>query len=491
MNNLKTSQYLLALAFCSFFGSTLNAQISLYGTVWSEQGNGIPSAELRIYDQNTGALLTQCVSGSNGAFTSPRVLRRGIQVRVQISVDGYEPLTKEYTINTGNTANTIKLIPLKLFRISGVIRSDQGLYLKDVSVTFYRGNEDDPAAISITNEAGEYASKSIFKRGDRIRVIIHKLNFVDQSKLIVFDQSKDMVLDFVVTMRTYIAGTVLDGSTGQVVPDVQISYQSQQGPFVDAVLTNSRGLFDFDVPNSFIPGNGITIRAEKPGYKAGEVRHTITLSENRVNFVIKKWTAEGIPLGFKVHNSKGKPLPNVGITYFDDVDSNKNVTLLIPESGELVQRIKTEPGKDKIFTFSKPGYRTTPKNHTFKERLEYVDITLEKDGSKCSWLLYTGAGLVVGSGVSYIIYSGHRNDYQDKLNPDRETAYDNSKTFLRTGTSAAGLGIGAFIGWFICKEVEKKKQRLELEKMRRLGFAPIIFSDPYAQKTQIGFALRF
>lgn len=503
MKNLELTKILwIALAFFTLAFDLSAQKIALTGRLRTPGDAAVRDAEVLIYDVRTNTLVDRCYSDAAGVFISGKVLEKGQQIRVEISADNFSTFKKNYTIKTGK-AGKIVLSPLagngtggaggSGLRIKGTVKADQVELVKNAIVSFYYTGEEEMTDNGLTNEKGEFQSAPRFKKGDVITVVVKKNGYGEARKEVEFRENRDVKVDFIMTTRTFIAGFVADARTGQSLQGVSISYQSKEGPFIEAIKTNSNGYFDFDVPAPFIPGDKITIRAEKEEkeeknrYVPEEKTHIITLAENRLNFVIQKWADKGVDMGIRVQNKKGKPMPGVEIRYFD-IDTNKIIT---PDNGLVKMNIKKAPGDKVQFQLLKSGYKLETPFHTLSKEFQIIDIKMEKDGSKCPCWLYTALGLTAASGTAYGLYSASYNDYKDFKNLNRETDYDKSTTWLRVGTVAGGLALGAFIGWTVCLSKEAKRNREADRLMKRQSFVPLVPSGDSPQFIQIGIAYQF
>ena len=492
MKNHKSGKILMALFAIALLAFNLSAQnMTLDGRLRSSNGTRISGAKVSIFDAGNGTLLNTCYSNAQGVFISERVLRLNQRIRVEIAADGFELFTRQYTIRSGRTGwinlTTSTRPVIRAVSIKGTIKSDQVSLLKDVIVSFYYWNQEKAEDNDISDEKGQYNSEKRFKIGDKIVVVAKKTNYSEESKTIEIKDDRDVTVDFVLKTRTYIAGFVADARTGQFLQDAQISYQSKEGPFNSVIRTNQSGYFDFDVPAPFNPGDQITVRVEKEGYAPEEKRPTITTSENKLNFLITKWQDKGIDLGIRVFNKKNKPLRGVEISYFD-IDTN---TVLTPEDGAVLLNIKKAPGDLIHFDLLKSGYKLEPREHTLRKELQYIDIKMEKAGSKCPCWLYTGLGLAAVSGTGYLLYDSKYKKADNIKNPNWESDYKKSTTWLRVGTISGGLAIGALTGSLICLTKEARNYREAEAKRRRTGFAPLIQADDASQSLQLGIAYTF
>lgn len=495
--------------------------LPLTGTVvTARSNNAIAGSTVAIYDQASGDLIETCTANAQGKFRSTHLFERGETIRVEFSAEGFVGDTKNYTIKSGKTGN----VPLqreagapppqgqnpaprptgtgaggggaKGIAIKGVVKSDKSEYLKGVSVTFSRLEQEDVIVDSDESRGnGSFQSEPSFKKGDEVIVVLKKDGYSEERiQVSLRNRSRDTTIVCVLKTRIFIAGHV-DHTSGTALHGVQLSYQTKNGPFVQAVTTNHLGYYDFDVPTPFAPGMDITIRAEKEGYKPEMRTHNIKLQENQVNFIMKRWIEVGIEQGFRIFDEKNRPLKGAYLMYYD-LDSMKTIRVPVPDNGVLVRKIKTEPSKTVTFDVERKGYKNPPPiKITFGDDglLQYEPVYLAKNSSNCPCWMYATIGLAGVSGTLYAVSSAKLAKHEEPNNPDPRGDYNTGITQRRIGTVVGGLALGAFTGWIICTAKESAATAVDTERARQSHSGLVPWSPPpgEAQGFHIGIAYRF
>lgn len=484
--NTRLVAFLMLLTFCVY---GINAQsVLLQGTVKSVQGTAIRGASVTFFDAE-GNELEDCSTNSSGKFTSTQRYAVGKKVIIEVKADGSETFKKDYVLRTGNF-NTISL--KALLKIKGVVKSDEGLFLKDVVISVYEDENRDPMlANTLTDAAGFYSTERKFMAGQTVLVVARKTGFGETFK--TAQVAPDGSIDLVLGRRIMIAGFVLDSVMKLPVVGAEVSFFNREGIKIDAVPTNQSGYYDFDAP--FTPGEVIRVRVEKrPEYAPVEkllplVKHEINTP--RLDFDLPKWADRGIKVGIRVYNRQAKPLKGVTLTFFD----RENNTVVTPENGEVILNIHKKPGEEIMIRAMKKGYKELPVNHNLGNKLEYLDFQLERNRSKCACWLWGGLGGLALSGTGFLLYNDAYQEHQDTRNTDRNTAFDKAKIWKPVGVIAGGAAVGSFVMFAVCKAREakqlKEEEALKRKKnKRKTSFVPLLPSSQDAG-LQIGIAYQF
>lgn len=484
--NKRLAAFLLLLSFCIY---DINAQsVLLQGTVKSAQGTAIRGASVTFFDTE-GNELEDCSTNSSGKFTSAQKYAVGKKVIIEVKAEGSETFKKDYVLKTGNF-NTISL--KALVKIKGVVKSDEGLYLKDVVISVYEDENRDPIlANTLTDAAGAYATDRRFVAGQSVQVVASKTGFGETFKTVLV--APDGSVDLVLGRRIVMAGFVLDSVLKLPVVGAEVSFFNREGVKIDAVQTNQSGYYDFDAP--FTPGEVIRVRVEKrPEYAPVEkllplVKHEINTP--RLDFDLPKWADRGIKVGIRVYNRGMKPLKGVTLTFFD----RENNTVITPENGEVILNVHKKPGEEIMIRAMKKGYKELPVNHNLGNKLEYLDFKMERNRSKCACWLWGGLGATALSGTGFLLYNNAYQKHQDTRNLDRESDFNRAKIWLPVGTIAGGAAVGSFIMFAVCKAKEAKQLKEEAEikrkkSKRKTSFVPL---QPTLNDAgwQIGIAYQF
>ncbi|MDP1817126.1 MAG: carboxypeptidase-like regulatory domain-containing protein, partial [Leadbetterella sp.] len=261
-----------------------------------------------------------------------------------------------FAITSGLFANNRPISQSALVGIKGRVKSDESIFLKDVTISFAEAESPDIALDNTsTSPAGFYQSEKSFRKGQRILITARKTGFAELTKTIEITGSEDATVDFILDRRLFIAGFVRDSVSAQALPGADVFFFNKDGIVIKSVKTNQSGYYDFDAP--FTPGEVIRLRIEKnPDYMPIEktlaiIKHEIALP--RLDFDMPKQEDRGIKLGFRVYNKKGKPLEGVEISYFDRMEKK----LMLPVNGAVLLNIFQKQGTKMQFKFFKPGYR--------------------------------------------------------------------------------------------------------------------------------------
>lgn len=487
MMNYQKITRLICIALVSLWGYSAIAQNSvlLRGKVVSNQSAATPvrSATINFYGPDN-QLLDDCSSNSRGEFISTVRVAVNQEVTIEVVCAGFESFRKVYNIRTGDFG-TIRLEPLRELR--GVISSDEGKPIDGAIITVYEDiNYEKSIGTPVNSDnKGQYRTEKILKSGKTVYIKVKRIGFEETDKTIKVTGENEIKMDFILNRRIFISGQVIDSVTRQPVVGADVSFPSKEGQRIKPVKTNQDGYYEFSAP--FVPGEVIQIKVElNPLYAPIEEKMSIVKHEiapSRLDFDLPKWEDRGLKVGFRVYNSKGKPLSNVNIIYFDRKQRNE----ITGENGEAIAGVYGKiPGQKIEFRFSRPKYKERKINHTLLKDFEYVDIYLEKTRSRCNCWLWTGVGLGV---VSLSGFTGEYIKYQDHKgikNLSRDADYQDVKTLAYTGYISGGLSVSAFVGYFVCRKKEKEDEERAIKRpvRPRVGWLPY---TPGGGNAQIGF----
>jgi len=475
--------------------SFMSAQKIIIGTIKSAQSKAVKDAEVYIYDTPGTTLLGSSATDALGKFRSDPDFRAAQKVRIKIMAAGYEDLQLSHTVGNAASGSNIGPVMLQsLISIEGIIRSDQGVAIPAVTVSFLDVNGQLVGAPAVSDVNGKYKSEKQFKKGETITAVAQKKGFSEGRAVQAIGNVPTGAINIPFTLKTVItiSGFVTDSITpSDQLSDVDISFYDRDTRLISRVTTNQQGYYDFDA-DGFMFGDVIKVRAEKKGYCSKDATLPIGRNENRLDIRLAKPEDRGIRVNIRVYGKKRKPLEGAIISY---QDRRNRITMPgTPASGEVSPLIYQKSGTLLDLRVLKGHYREGVKKHTLIDPAigaNNVEIFMERAGSPCPCFLYGGLAAAGAGTFMYIKAFQSHDAYTDYKNLDRESDNSRSNKQLRTGHITMGVAALAITGFVICKSKEKQHAKDEDRRRTHSSLVPLLQKDTYSRSTQFGIAFQF